>query len=104
MKIDQAEELATKLGRVRDNLAAVLPKHETLVRELCKLKTDTINGLLDALYVLNKQDEDLFEAFLEWVHDDPGGPALMDLVPSRLGYREWLDRRTKETIGSMMFR
>ncbi len=102
MKIDQAEELAKELGLIRDNLAAVLPDEKELVSELCKLKADTINGLLDAFYVMQKQDKDLFEAFLQWIHEDAGGDMLMNTIPSRLGYHEWLDRRTKETIGSMM--
>jgi len=102
MKIDLVEELADELGKIRDNLAAVLPDEKQLTTELGKLRADTLRGLLDAFSVLRDQDKLLFEAFSEWVDEDPGGPELMNVIPRRLWYREWLDRRTKETIGRMM--
>ena len=105
VKLDLAEELAKHLGKVRDTLAAVLPDdNNKLAADLNRLPARTLLSLLDVVSVLEKQERELFEAFSEWTHKDAGGDTLMNTIPSRFGYREWLNGRTKETIGSMMFR
>lgn len=92
-RADLAEDLAAELGKFRDNLAAVLPDDgDELARDLARLPMRTIRGLLDVLSVLRSQDERLFEAYIDWMMNDPGGEDLADHITSRLGYSAWLDK------------
>lgn len=94
-KIDLAEELAGILAKIRNNLAGgpTLPDREAkLVIHLTRLSERTIHGLIDIFSVLQKQDEQLFEAYREWMLEDAGGAWLTNTITNRLGFSEWSEK------------